>query len=269
MEPDKAQAKSVLSLAAVIWLNLYFWTFFALWTLILAFIAIPYQYLYYKLTGNQRRAGWLIRRTISHYGNVVIRSGWPLVNVQYVDTAPEEKPPFVFVANHRSTADAFLMAFLDFECVQVLNVWTSRLPLVNYLSRTGGYLRVREIPFEKFMEQGKKLLADGVSVIVFPEGTRSGSRTMGPFHGAAFRLAQSVGVKVCPVAVSGSEEIPGRGSLIMHPGRIVVTKLRSITSEEYAGLNAFSLKMRAREIIQRQLDSQELQSHHLSAQPAC
>ncbi len=118
------------------------------------------------------------------------------------------------------------------------------------------------------MEKGTRLLAAGVSVIAFPEGTRSGSRSLGPFHGAAFRLAQRAGANICPLTISGSENIPLRGSLVMHPGRIVVTKLRSITSEQYAGMNAFTLKTRVRETIQRHLEAQDVESHHLEAQPA-
>jgi 1-acyl-sn-glycerol-3-phosphate acyltransferase len=267
MEPINAQAKTVLSRAGVIWLNLSFWIVFTVLTLFLALVAIPYHILF-KLLGNRRKSDRLIRRTITHYGAAVIRSGWPLVRVQFVDCAPDDKPPFVFVANHRSASDAFVTACLPGECVQVLNIWPSRVPLINYLSRTAGYLRVREMPFEEFVEKGMRLLADGVSIIAFPEGTRSGSKKMGPFHGAAFRLAQRAGAKICPLAVSGTENIPLRGSLVMHPGRIVMTKLPAITSEQYGEVSAYVLKMRVRETIHRHLEAQDRQTHQLEAQPA-
>jgi 1-acyl-sn-glycerol-3-phosphate acyltransferase len=235
-------------------LNVLFWCLFPFWTALLVVVGLPYYYTFRFLTRNPRRSKWVIRRTITHYGRLVIRSGWPFVRVKYVDLAPDERPPWVFVANHRSTSDAFLTSVLPGECVQVLNIWTSRLYIVNRLSRLGGFLRVKEISFEQFMEQGLELLGAGVSVIAFPEGTRSGSRQMGPFHGAIFRVAQKAGVKVCPIVISGSEEIPHKGSLVMHPGKITITKLPSLTAEQYEGMNAFQLKMRAREIIQKYLD---------------
>jgi 1-acyl-sn-glycerol-3-phosphate acyltransferase len=258
MESDRARPRTVLTQLGIVWLNISFWALFSLWTLVLAFIAIPYQYVFAGLSGNDRQAKHMIRRIISHYGIAVIHSGWPLVKVKFVDEAPDEKPPFVFVANHRSTADAFLMSFLPVEAVQVLNIWTSRLPLVNYLSKTGDYLRIREIPFEEFLISGTQLLSQGCSVIAFPEGTRSGSRTMGPFHGSAFRLAQQAGVKICPITITGSEDIPHRGSLVMHPGNVVVTKLRALACEDFAEMNPYALKTRVRDLIQ----------HHLEAQPA-
>ncbi|HEY1921502.1 MAG TPA: lysophospholipid acyltransferase family protein, partial [Tepidisphaeraceae bacterium] len=96
----------------------------------------------------------------------------------------------------------------------------------------------------------------GVSIIAFPEGTRSGSRRMGQFHGSAFRLAQHAGVKICPLAISGNENIPHRGSLLLHPGHIVMTKLPSVTCEQYKEMNAFTLKTRVRETIHEYLEAQ-------------
>jgi 1-acyl-sn-glycerol-3-phosphate acyltransferase len=268
MEPMKAQAKSVLSRAGIIWLNFSFWIVFTFLTLYLALVAIPYHILFKLISRNQRKSDRLIRRTIAKYGGAVIRSGWPLVRVQFVDCAPDDKPPFVFVANHRSSSDAFLTAFLTMESVQVLNIWPSRVPLISYLSRTAGYLRVREMPFEEFIEAGTRLLNDGVSIIAFPEGTRSGSKKMGPFHGSAFRLAQRTGVKICPLAISGNENIPRRGSLVLNPGRIVMTKLPALTFEQHKEMTAYALKNRVRETIHRHLEAQDRQTHQLEAQPA-
>ena len=136
------------------------------------------------------------------------------------------------------------MSVLPVECVEILNIWPSRLPFVNCFSRLAGYLRVREMPFDQFIEAGSRLLADGVSIIAFPEGTRSGSCNLGQFHGSAFRLAQHAGAKICPLTISGNENIPPRGSLVLHPGRIVISKLPAVTCEQYKEMNAYRLKTR-------------------------
>jgi 1-acyl-sn-glycerol-3-phosphate acyltransferase len=258
MEALTAQRKTALSRLCVVWLNVSFWSLLALVSISFLVLAVPYGYLFDLLGRNRRRTLWYVRRSISHYGAAVIHCGWPLIRVRFVDYAPQEKPPFVFVANHRSSSDAFLMAVLPFEVVQILNIWPSKLPFVNCFSRLAGYLRVREMPFEQFIEAGSKLLAEGVSIIAFPEGTRSGSCKMGQFHGSAFRLAQHVGAKICPLAISGNEHIPPRGSLVMHPGRIVISKLPSLTCEQYKDLNAYRLKTRAREMIRNHLDAQSV-----------
>jgi 1-acyl-sn-glycerol-3-phosphate acyltransferase len=256
MEALMAQRKTALSRLSVVWLNVYFWPLLAVVSILFLVLAVPYGYLLDLLGRNRRRTLWYVRRTISHYGAAAVYCGWPLVRVRFIDYAPQEKPPFVFVANHRSSSDAFLMFVLRFEVIQILNIWPSRLPFVNCFSRLAGYLRVREMPFEEFIEAGSRLLADGVSIIAFPEGTRSGSCQLGQFHGSAFRLAQHVGAKICPLTISGNEHIPSRGSLVMHPGQIVISKLPSVTCEQYKELNAYRLKTRVRETIRKHLDAQ-------------
>jgi 1-acyl-sn-glycerol-3-phosphate acyltransferase len=180
-----------------------------------------------------------------------------MVRVRYVDHAPGETPPFVYVANHRSTSDAYLMACLPCEAVQVVNIWPLRIPFLGAIARIAGYLSVREIPMEDFLRQGTELLSQGVSVIAFPEGTRSGSRTMGPFHGSAFRLAIHAGAKIAPLAISGNENIPRRGSLWLHPGEITVQKLPALDAAQYQTLGAFKLKILVQDVIQQYLDRVE------------
>jgi 1-acyl-sn-glycerol-3-phosphate acyltransferase len=244
------------SLASVLWLNLFFWSAVPLVTFFFLLGAVPYVTLFLLIVRNRRKTKWLIRRSISNYGAAVLRCGWPLVRVQYVDHSPNDTPPFVFVSNHRSSSDAFLMACLPFECIQVLNNWPSRLPVVGPVSKIAEYLQVRKMTSEAFMKAGCRLLANGVSIITFPEGTRSGSRRLGPFHGSAFRLAQQAGANIVPLAISGNEMIPPRGSIILHPGRITVAKLPAVRREEYQGLNSYKLKNLVRDRIRQHLDSQ-------------
>jgi 1-acyl-sn-glycerol-3-phosphate acyltransferase len=256
MTPPQARAGSPTSLISVLWLNLFFWSAVVVVTATFVTCATIYVGLFLLVVRNRRRGKWLVRRSISHYGSLVLKCGWPLVKVHYVDLAPQESPPFVFVSNHRSASDAFLMACLPFECIQVLNNWPSKLPVVGPVAWIAGYLQVRKMSPESFVEAGCRLLADGVSIIAFPEGTRSGSRNLGSFHGSAFRLAQRAQAKIVPLAIEGNENIPRRGSVILHPGQITVSKLPALTHDEYKDMNTYKLKMLVRERIRQHLDAQ-------------
>jgi len=256
MTPPEPRAGSPNSLASIVWLNLFFWSAVPVVTAIFVFGAACYVSIFALIFRNRRRGKRLVRRRISHYGSLVLKCGWPLVKVRYVDHAPHESPPFVFVSNHRSASDAFLMACLPFEVIQVLNNWPSRLPVVGPVSWIAGYLKVRKMSPEAFVEAGSRLLADGVSIVAFPEGTRSGSRNLGSFHGSAFRLAQRARASIVPLAIAGNEDIPRRGSLVLHPGRITVSKLPAVTHEQYKDMTAFKLKTLVRERIRQYLDAQ-------------
>ncbi len=256
MQREPAPARGLLSIISFLWLNLFFWTIAPLVTVIFVTGGAIYASLFLLFTRSIRRTQWVIRRSISHYGATILKLGWPLVTVRYVDHAPDAKPPFVFVCNHRSASDAFLMACLPFECIQVLNNWPGRIPIFNLIGHLAEYLRVREIPFDEFVRRGSKLLGEGVSIITFPEGTRSGSRRLGPFHGSAFRLAQHAGAPIVPLAISGNENIPPRGSMLLRPGKIVVSKLPAVTSEQFKEMSGYKLKTLVRERIRQHLDAQ-------------
>jgi len=241
----------------VAWLNFAFWVLFSIVTagfIVGGFICACVHALCVR---DRRKTLRLVRRTISYYGAATLRCGWPMVRVRYVDHAPGDTPPFVFVANHRTTSDAYVMGCLPCEAVQVVNIWPFRIPFLGRIARLAGYLSVREMPMEDFLRRGAELLSQGVSVITFPEGTRSGSRRMGQFHGSAFRLAIHAGARIAPLAISGNEHIPRRGSLWLHPGKITIDKLPALDAAQYQTLGAYKLKTRVREVIQQQLDRME------------
>jgi len=239
------------------WLNLAFWVLFPMVTAGFILVGSVLACIHALCFRDRRKTLRLVRRTISHYGTAILRCGWPMVRVRYVDHAPGEAPPFVYVANHRSTSDAYLMSCLPCEAVQVVNIWPFRIPFLGVVARIAGYLSVREMPLEDFLRQGTELLSQGVSVIAFPEGTRSGSRTMGPFHGSAFRLAIHAGAKVAPLAILGNENIPRRGSLWLQPGEIAVHKLPALNTALCQTLGAFKLKTVVQEMIRQHLDRME------------
>jgi 1-acyl-sn-glycerol-3-phosphate acyltransferase len=80
---------------------------------------------------------------------------------------------------------------------------------------------------------------------------------MGPFHSSVFRLAQQVRATLVPVAVSGSEQVPPRGSLLLHPATIRVHKLPCLRWEDYQQMSTFQLKSEVHERLRRHLASIE------------
>jgi 1-acyl-sn-glycerol-3-phosphate acyltransferase len=197
----------------------------------------------------------VIRRAISWYGSVIIRLPWPWARFKFVDYEPDAKPPFVIVSNHRSSSDAYLGAVLPFECVQVLNIWPNHVPFLRFMARIATYLSVREMSFEEFAARGSKLLQQGCSVIAFPEGTRSGSTKLNPFHSSSFRLAQMNRVKILPMVYFGNERIPARGAPWLNPGKVVIAKLVSVKPEQYEGMSPYRLKNRVRDMISAHIET--------------
>jgi 1-acyl-sn-glycerol-3-phosphate acyltransferase len=203
-----------------------------------------------------------LRRCISWYGWVVIRIlPFRFVRIRYRDLAPSPSPgPHIFVCNHRSSSDPFLMALLPHECIQIVNTWPFRLPVWGVVARLAGYLSIAEMPAEEFLETGSRLLEQGCCVIAFPEGTRARTREIGPFHGSVFRLALQARASIVPIGISGNERIPARGCAMLHPGLIRVHRLPALMWNDYKDLSAFQLKNRVRELIVREVAAMDGES---------
>lgn len=242
-----------MEILKLIYLNTTFYVSFFLFSA----VGIPLLTLlvaFLSLFMSHRRTMKRFRRAINWYGTVIIRVlPFPLVRIRYKDFAKDdERGPYVFVCNHQATSDPFLMACLPYECVQVVNIWPFRIPVLGKFAKWAGYLSVREMPFEEFSRKTVELLGQGVSVITFPEGTRSGDKPMGQFHGSIFRVALQAKCPIAPVCINGNKNIPPRGSLLLRPGTIRVHKLPALQWEEYEDMKPFELKNRVRDIIARE-----------------
>lgn len=207
---------------------------------------------------SRRRTMKRFRRAIAWYGRVVTVLPFPFIRVYYEDHSKNDPPePYIFVCNHRSTADPFLISLLPQEVIQVVNIWPFRIPVLGLYARLAGYLDINSMPPEVFFEKVLTLLREKVSVVFFPEGTRSVGRKMGNFHGSAFRLAKQAQVSIVPLCMSGSDIVFPRGSTFLRPGTIRVRRLSVILWNDYKDLNVFSLKNRVRDVISNELSLME------------
>jgi 1-acyl-sn-glycerol-3-phosphate acyltransferase len=241
-------------------LNLYCYTLFLLFSAI-TIPALTLGVAISRIFLSHRRTMKRFRRSISWYGKIITSIPYPFIKLRYEDRGMNGAgEPFIFICNHRAASDAFLMCVLPHECVQIVNVWPFRIPVLGLYARLSGYLNIKMMSHEQFMDQATKLLSDGVSIIFFPEGTRSASRTMGSFHGAAFRLALASKAAVVPLCITGNENIPPKGSLFLRPGTIRVRRLRAVTWDEYKDLNAFAFKNRVWRSIDKELSVMEKDS---------
>jgi 1-acyl-sn-glycerol-3-phosphate acyltransferase len=248
----------MLNILATIYLNFTFYLLFIVFSL----ISIPLFTLFVvlvSLVSPRRKTMRRLRQAISWYGIIVIRIlPFPLIRFKYRDFEKgKSKGPYIFVCNHRSASDAFFVSCLPYECIAVVNIWPFHIPVLGIIARLAGYLSVREMPFEEFLDKAVLLLKQGSSIIVFPEGVRSGSKEMGQFHSAIFRVALESRCPIAPLCVTGNENIPARGSFLLRPGVIKIHKLTALQWRDYKNLTAFALKNKVRNIMAGELKLME------------
>jgi 1-acyl-sn-glycerol-3-phosphate acyltransferase len=94
------------------------------------------------------------------------------------------------------------------------------VPFMGWAMSLAGYIplvRGRKSSIEQCMNRSRWFLRNGVSVLFYPEGTRSPDGSVRPFKGGAFRLAIETGVDVLPVVTLGRELIK-KNSLVFKSG---------------------------------------------------
>ena len=119
----------------------------------------------------------------------------------------DPRRPYVAVANHESFADILLISNLPWEMKWLSKAELFRIPVLGWNMRLAG-----DIPVERgtrrsavqALRRCREVLAQKVSVIIFPEGTRSVTGEMLPFKEGAFRLAIDAQVPVLPIVVVGT-----------------------------------------------------------------
>lgn len=237
-------------------LNIVFWPLFVLHTLVgipvlFLFIAVPAPFRSHR--ENMR----MFRLMIARYGNLVLSAMFPWVKIQTEYPGPLIPQPCIYICNHRSASDPFLMAKLPGEIIQIVNIWPFRIPILGWFAKWAGYLSVREMSFDAFSATASRHLQNGTSIASFPEGTRSGTGPMGPFHSAIFRVALQTGVPVVPVCISGNEQIPLKGSLKLNPGKIRIRLLPPIPVETYRSWSPFHFKNHVHDLIQNEIERME------------
>ena len=126
-----------------------------------------------------------------------------------------------------------------------------------HLSRTGHLLVDRKKPDPLgILKRWKRLVTQGLSLIVFPEGTRSQDGTVGRFKGGGFLLAIQAGLPIVPLSVSGSRHVMLKNRLMTCPGhvRLVVHDPIQTSGLEETAAGARDLALRVRDIVRADVD---------------
>jgi 1-acyl-sn-glycerol-3-phosphate acyltransferase len=170
------------------------------------------------------------------------------------DVHPDPRRPYVFVANHASNADAFLVAMLPWEMKWLSKKSIFDIPLLGWQMRVAGdveLLRGDKDSARHAVEELRERLRRKLSVIVFPQGTRSPDGTVGAFREGAFRLAIEENVDVVPLAVAGTSNSLPKGSLTFKKTSATVTVLPPVSTKGLTPDDAPALAERVRAQIAR------------------
>jgi 1-acyl-sn-glycerol-3-phosphate acyltransferase len=172
----------------------------------------------------------------------------------------DPRVPYLYMANHQSMFDILsLLAYLPVQFRWLAKKELFHIPVFGYSMARAGYISIdrsdRRSAHKSLLEAARKI-AGGVSVVIFPEGSRSTDGRIRPFKAGGFHLAIRSGRPIVPVVISGAREVMPKGRLRIRPGHICVSVNPPIDTTSYKDKAKKDLMERVHSIMEQDLEQQ-------------
>ncbi|MEP6732570.1 MAG: lysophospholipid acyltransferase family protein [bacterium] len=192
----------------------------------------------------------------------------PLWHFETEGKSPDDpRLPYVAVSNHESYADIFLISHFPWEMKWLSKDTIFKIPVMGWMMRMANDIPIKRGKRESVVSAiagCRDRLSKRVSVMIFPEGTRSKTDELLPFKDGAFKLAIEAGAPILPIAVAGTRNCMAKGSFAFRRARAKARVLEPIPTTGLTNKDVAQLRERTRDLIdsarrqlQRELDAQE------------
>ena len=160
---------------------------------------------------------------------------------------------YIYMPNHQSNFDIpVLLGHLTVQFRWLAKMELFKIPIFGHAMHKAGYISIdrqnRESAFKSLRLAAEKI-KNGVSVLIFPEGTRSRDGRIRPFKKGGFVTAIDAGVPIVPIIISGTRAIMTKGKFRINPGQIRMSIRQPIDTRTYSRDTKEVLMKRVRRVI--------------------
>ena len=200
------------------------------------------------------RRGRFAHRCARAWSWLILKTTGVRVTVEGLDRI-KANTTYVFVSNHQSIYDIpVVFTSLPYQLRIIAKASLARFPVLGWHLRRGGHLFVdrRKPDHAGILKRWRQLVMDGLSLIIYAEGTRSPDGTVARFKGGSFLLAIEAGLPVVPVSIIGTRRVMPKGRLRTEPADvtlIVHDPIQPPPLETPTARDAKALADRAREVV--------------------
>lgn len=169
-------------------------------------------------------------RVWGYYPGLVWSRLFCIVSLVRVEVKGREKldrsTSYVFVANHQGAYDIFLVyGYLGHKFKWMMKNTLRRIPFVGAACAAAGFIFVDRSGkgLRETLAAAEKILTRGMSLVVFPEGSRTPDGHLHRFKKGAYQIADDLSLPVVPMTIDGSYRVLSKNSKIIRPGKITLT----------------------------------------------
>ena len=181
----------------------------------------------------------LVRRVASAAIHLVPGCRYTLKNPHGEDFSK----PAVYICNHQSHLDVLALIALHSKLIFMTNDWVWKFPFYGAVIRKAGYFPA-SWGLSVNSEHVKKMVAEGYSVVIFPEGTRTLDGSIGRFHRGAFLTARELGMDFLPILIRGFHEALPKHDFFLRPHPLSLEIGERVKVPHEADIAAFTRDMR-------------------------
>lgn len=199
----------------------------------------------------------LTNKVIKSLGKGLVKLSGARVKIIGEENIPKDGSA-LFVSNHQSNFDIpILVAITNIPIAFIAKMELSKIPLLSRWMEQMNcvFIDRRDVRQSlKAIKKGAKLLKDGYSLVIFPEGTRSEDGRMKDFKPGGLKLATKSKSRVVPVTIKGAHKIMPKGKLKIMPADVEVVFLKPIIVDEEIAKDSKALSDRVKEVIEKELE---------------
>ena len=171
----------------------------------------------------------------------------------------DPKQSYVIVSNHQSQYDILVLyGWIGIDFKWVMKQELLKAPIIGVACRKLGHIFIDRSNNEaavRSLNAARSQIRNGMSVVFFPEGTRSRSGRLGAFKKGAFKMATALKLPVLPLTISGTLKIAPPRTLRVFPGKASLTIHPPIDTTGHANDNVTELMAEARKAVASGLNS--------------
>ena len=226
--------------------TIFVWSSIVIDTLVLgSFVLITYPF---------DRKGRVIHHYARLWGKVALLANRVKVKIEGMENL-KGKGPYIFMSNHQGSYDIFaLLSHLPYQFKWLAKKELFSIPFFGWVMAAAGYISIDREGTRKTVEAmnvAAQKIRGGMSVVIFPEGSRSPDGSIQPFKKGGFTLAIKSKVPIIPIAISGSRDIMPKDKLTAASGEIRIRMDHPIKTENFSLKGRESLMKGVREVITR------------------